>query len=168
MVLIVCPAASAAEICREADPSHVLSLGSPGNPPTALPDGVARLSLAFNDVAAPSPGLVAPDREMVAAMLRFGRSWDGTKPFLVHCEAGISRSTAAAFALACQAAPGRPESAIASRLRQASATATPNPLVVALADALLGRQGRMTMALAAIGRGADYAPYRSFALQVDS
>ena len=76
----------------------------------------------------------------------------------------MSRSTAAAFILACQREPGLSEVDIAAALRSASPIATPNPLMVALADAALGRNGRMIAAIAAIGRGADYAPYTSFDL----
>jgi predicted protein tyrosine phosphatase len=163
--LIVCPSGSAAEICRERRPSHVLGLVAPGSPATNE-ESEHRLVLAFNDIVAPSPGLVAPDAEQVAAMLAFGRTWDGSRPLLVHCFAGISRSTAAAFALACQNDPSEPEDAIAARLRAAAPCATPNALMVVLADALLSRRGRMIEAVRSMGRGADYTPYRSFDLSL--
>ncbi len=94
----------------------------------------------------------------------FGRGWTGASPLLLSCELGISRSTASAFALACQAMPDMAEAALAEALRQAAPCATPNPLLVALADDALGRAGRMIEAVRAIGRGADYRPYRSFDL----
>lgn len=74
---------------------------------------------------------------------------------LIHCFAGISRSTAAAYILACHfGAPGQ-EDSIANTLRRASPAATPNNLMVALADDLLNRDGRMIAAIRSIGRGAD-------------
>ena len=167
MRLIVCPSREAAALSAERRPSHVLGLGSPGAEPPRIGGG-AELRLVFHDIAEPRPGLVGPDEEAIAAMLAFGRSWDGGRPLLVHCQLGISRSPAAAFALACQRRPAWPEAAIAARLRAASPCATPNPLVVALADGLLARAGRMTAAAAAgLGRGADYAPYRSFDLSLE-
>ncbi len=74
---------------------------------------------------------------------------------LIHCWAGVSRSTAAAYIIACQRAPGRSEAEIAQALRAAAPYATPNPLMISLADAALGRAGRMSAAIAQVGRGAD-------------
>jgi predicted protein tyrosine phosphatase len=82
---------------------------------------------------------------------------------VVHCFAGISRSTAGAFVTACALSPHRDELAIARALRTASPTATPNRRIIALADRMLGRNGRMIMAIEEIGPGmAAYAsePFR--------
>jgi predicted protein tyrosine phosphatase len=73
----------------------------------------------------------------------------------VHCYAGISRSTAAAYVIAAALQPERDESELARELRTRSPTATPNPLIVAHADKLLGREGRMVSAIRAIGRGKE-------------
>src|SRR5262249_38174958 len=75
------------------------------------------------------------------------------KPLVVHCYAGISRSTAGAYVAACALNPRRDELAIARQLRRASATATPNSRFVALADRMLCREGRMVAAIDAIGPG---------------
>jgi predicted protein tyrosine phosphatase len=50
-------------------------------------------------------------------------------------------------------------------LRAASPHATPNRLIVRLADDLLGRKGRMVEAVTAIGRGADAWEGRVFTLE---
>jgi predicted protein tyrosine phosphatase len=47
------------------------------------------------------------------------------------------------------------EEELALELRRASPSATPNRLIVSLADDILGRQGRMVKAVEKIGRGAD-------------
>jgi predicted protein tyrosine phosphatase len=62
----------------------------------------------------------------------------------------------------CALNPDRPEIEIAHELREASPTASPNPRIVALADALLGRDGRMIAAIESIGRGipAEVLPFR--------
>ena len=86
---------------------------------------------------------------------------------VVHCYAGISRSTAAAFASVCALNPRRDEFAVAQALREASPTAYPNPRIVALADDLLGRDGRMTAAVEAIGRGAIAAEGVPFRLDLE-
>ena len=72
---------------------------------------------------------------------------------LIHCLAGISRSTASAFITACVHNPDADEEEIALAIRSASPTASPNLRLVSHADALLGRNGRMTRAVEAIGRG---------------
>ena len=96
-------------------------------------------------------------------ILDFVAAWPREKPLVIHCYAGISRSTAAAYIAGCALNPGRDEADLARALRQASPTATPNRLFVEIADRLLGREGRMVAAIAAIGRGADAfegAPFR--------
>lgn len=167
-MIIVCPAMHAPDLCRETRPSHVLGLVAPGDTPPGLDEVPRRLVLAFNDIVAPTPGLVPPGETDIDAMLAFGRSWTGERPLLVHCALGISRSTAAAFILACAAQPARPEIEVARALRAASPCATPNALMVSLADRQLGREGRMSAAVVAIGRGAEYVPYRVFTLDVRS
>jgi len=121
------------------------------------------LFLGMSDIAAPMDGHVVPADEHVERFLRFVRDWDRAAPMVIHCWAGISRSTAAAYIAACALAPTRGEDEIAETLRAASPSATPNPRLVALADASLGRDGRMSCAIARIGRGADAfegAPFR--------
>jgi predicted protein tyrosine phosphatase len=72
---------------------------------------------------------------------------------VVHCFAGISRSTAGAFVAACALNPRRDEAAIAWQLRRLSQTASPNRRIVSIADRMLGRSGRMIDAVETIGPG---------------
>jgi predicted protein tyrosine phosphatase len=85
----------------------------------------------------------------------------------VHCYAGISRSTAAAFVAVCALVPDRDEEEIAYDLRQRSPSATPNRLIVEIADRMLGRDGRMARAIASIGRGEDAFEGTPFVLDLD-
>jgi predicted protein tyrosine phosphatase len=114
-----------------------------------------RVILGFNDVTAPGPGLVPPDEATVRAVLEFGAACAPEDEILVHCWMGVSRSPAAAYIMACARAPGE-ERPIAEGLRRASPVATPNRLLVSLADDLLVRNGRMVDAIDAIGRGCDF------------
>ncbi|MET0606361.1 MAG: protein-tyrosine phosphatase family protein, partial [Beijerinckiaceae bacterium] len=93
----------------------------------------------------------------VERLIAFVRDWgvERRSPLVVHCFAGISRSTAAAYAAACLLAPEIDEQTWAQRIRERSPTATPNARIVALADEILGRRGRMIAAAEAIGRGVD-------------
>jgi predicted protein tyrosine phosphatase len=114
--------------------------------------GAARhLKIAVNDIVAPADGLVHPCEDHILDLLRFAEAWNRQGPLVVHCYAGISRSTAAAFIVACALNPAVPERLIAKELRRVSPTASPNGLLVRLADDCLDRRGRMLAALEAIG-----------------
>ena len=121
------------------------------------------LVLGMDDISVPMDGYVIPCDDHVRRLIDFARAWDRRKPLVVHCYAGISRSTAGAYVAACALNPHRDESAIARELRRVSPTAPPNARIVALADGLLGRAGRMVAAIDAIGRGAiayEGVPFR--------
>ncbi len=111
------------------------------------------LILGMDDITGPLDGYIAPADEHVTRLLDFVRGWDRAAPLVMHCYAGISRSTAGAYVAACALNPHRDEATIAHTLRRASPTATPNFRIVALADRALGRGGRMTTAIEEIGRG---------------
>ena len=128
--------------------------------------GAARLLLDVSDITAPRDGFALAGGRHLADLLAFARAWDRRCPMLIHCYAGVSRSTAAAYAVVCALDPGRDEAELAATLRRASPSATPNPRIVALADAALGRDGRMVEAVRAIGRGRDCFEGDVFALDV--
>jgi predicted protein tyrosine phosphatase len=112
--------------------------------------------LTFHDIVEPVPGLIAPDSNIMRDIVNFGRSTRQDRAMLVHCWAGISRSSAAAFSILCDRNPGF-ENEIAAELRRRSSSVTPNRLMVALADDLLDRNGHMVEAIDRIGRGAEAA-----------
>jgi predicted protein tyrosine phosphatase len=130
------------------------------------PESIAadkHLVLGMDDIPEPADGYVAPCEEHVQKLIAFARGWDRTTPLVVHCYAGISRSTAGAFVTACALNPARAELRIAQELRQRSHTASPNRRIVSIADGLLGRNGRMVDAIDAIGPGAvayEATPFR--------
>lgn len=124
------------------------------------------LFLGMSDISVPVEGHVVPAEEHVERFLAFVREWDRAAPLLIHCWAGISRSTAAAYIAACALGPMRDEEEIAVELRAASPSATPNARLVAIADGLLGRDGRMSAAIEGIGRGADAFEGTPFALRL--
>jgi predicted protein tyrosine phosphatase len=67
---------------------------------------------------------------------------------LIHCEAGVSRSAAAALIMyAYWFGPGREQEAM-ERVRAQRPVAMPNRRMVELADSLLDRAGRLVEALA--------------------
>ncbi len=125
------------------------------------------LILGMDDITGPLEGYIAPADEHVTKLLDFVRGWDRAAPLVMHCYAGISRSTAGAYVAACALNPRRDEHTIARKLRLASPTATPNQRIVALADRALGRGGRMTAAIEQIGRGVTAFEGDPFRLDVE-
>jgi predicted protein tyrosine phosphatase len=113
------------------------------------------LKLTFNDINADAPGLVSPSEQDAKRLISFVETWNQNDPLLIHCWAGISRSTASAFAAMCISRPQQDEMEIAQELRKASPSATPNRLITRQVDQILGRQGRMIAAVESIGRGAN-------------
>jgi len=134
-------------------------------PPSITPDRHLRLDM--NDICEPITGLVLPCEDHVADLVQFALDWDRRAPLLIHCWAGISRSTAAAYTALCAINPEASEALIATRLRQASPTAYPNRLMIRLADAALGRDGRMVRAVEAIGRGVPAGEAEPFSIAAD-
>src|SRR3954447_7601878 len=125
-------------------PSHVLTLLSPGHESLARPKTPSEyhLELRFHDITEAKPDLIAPNIDHIGAILDFAQGWDTARPLLVHCWAGISRSSAAAYLIACARNPGH-EDDIALELRRRAPFATPNARMVELADDALQRSGRM-------------------------
>ena len=64
-------------------------------------------------------------------------------------------SPAAAAITALALEPDQDDMALAERLRAASPFITPNPRLIEIADAMLGRNGKLVRAIRAVGRGAD-------------
>jgi predicted protein tyrosine phosphatase len=166
--LHVCPLSLLHPTVEATGASHIVTLiGS--NTAVERPVCVTadrHLFIAVSDIAEPTEGMILPGRTHVEQLLAFVRGWDRAAPMVIHCYAGISRSTAAAFIAACALGPERDEAEIARRLRAASPSATPNPRLVAVADRLLSRKGRMIGAVAAIGRGEFASEGKPFRLEI--
>lgn len=136
--------------------THVLSILDPGFPEPASferYDPHHRLTLRFHDIIGRWPGWQAPEREDVEALIAFGEELDSAgerlRHLLVHCHAGISRSTAALTTLLARHTPLGEEPAIFARIRAIRPQAWPNSRMVGFADELLGREGRLVEALQA-------------------
>ena len=164
----VCPLSLVPDTVARARASHLVSLINDSTP-VARPHGIPaanHLFLGVNDIVEPMEGMIVPAADHVRDLIDFVNGWDRERPIVVHCFAGISRSTAAAYITLCAVNPSRDEEEIARHLRSASRFASPNPLIVALGDRLLGRAGRMVDAIAAIGRGEEAVESIPFAIPI--
>jgi predicted protein tyrosine phosphatase len=158
MSIIVCPLSRAPQIARDKKPSRVVSLLDPASSfPVLVGYGHDRhLCVEVHDINEEAAGMDACSDERMRRIIAFVSEWDRRDPMLIHCYAGISRSTATAYIAACVHNPDTDELQIAQTLRSASAAAWPNRRFVALADAELGRDGRMSQAIADIGDGHNW------------
>jgi predicted protein tyrosine phosphatase len=141
----------------ETGASHVLSILDPATP---VPEAFGsfgehvKLELRFDDIVEETPGLIAPQREDVAKILTFGRSLLAepavTRHLLVHCHAGISRSTAGMALIMALALPDDTAAAIIGRVHDIREKAWPNLRIIEFGDALLERGGTLVAAATAL------------------
>src|SRR6188472_1907558 len=103
MSIFVCPLSKLPETIALQKPLRVISILDPGS---VFPDLGAtyvgrHLSLEFHDIHLPTLDRVMPAATHIDRLMRFLNRWDPKDPLLIHCRAGIGRSTAAAFIAAC-------------------------------------------------------------------
>jgi predicted protein tyrosine phosphatase len=165
----VCSLAALPDTVKATGASHVLTVmanvDQVQRPESVLPAN--HLKISMDDITEQMDGFVAPSDSHIEQVLNFVRGWDRSAPLVVHCYAGISRSTASAFAAVCMLNPHRDEFSIARQIRAASPIASPNRLIVSLADRALGRDGRMLRALDEMGPGNMMIEGRPFRLDLD-
>jgi predicted protein tyrosine phosphatase len=168
-MLHVCSLAALPDTVKATGASHVLTVMANveqvQRPASVLPAN--HLKISMDDITEHMDGFVAPSEDHIERVLAFIRGWDRAAPLVVHCYAGISRSTASAFAAACMLNPQKDEVAIARQIRAASPIAQPNRLIVSLADRALGRDGRMLRALDEMGPGSMMVEGRPFRVDLD-
>jgi predicted protein tyrosine phosphatase len=140
---------------RDASVTHVLSILDPDYPdPTDFANygPHSRLTLRFDDIIDDAPGMAPPQMHHVEALLEFGRGLaasidDPLRHLLIHCHAGISRSTASMSILLAEARRDTDEDDIFEHIREIRPQAWPNSRMIGLADEMLGRGGRLVAAL---------------------
>lgn len=165
----VCPMTQVEATVSCAGARHLVSLLS-ADIEFIRPKGVPHanhLLLTMHDILGAQEGMTPPGHEHVERLLTYATRWDRVTPLVINCFAGISRSTAAAYIVAAALMPGRNEEELARELRELSPSATPNQLLIGIADQILKREGRMVAAIAGIGRGAEAYEGVPFALTID-
>ena len=125
--IYICSLKMVEALAAEIQPSHVLSLLSGITPFPDTPAGIDprnHIKLKLADIAEPQEGMVHPGEDHVREVIAFAQRWaaetGGTRPILVHCFAGISRSTASALTIACTLRPKASEATSTQALRAVS------------------------------------------------
>ncbi|WP_085375552.1 tyrosine phosphatase family protein [Magnetospirillum sp. ME-1] len=153
------------------NPTHVISILDPGeddHDPLVFPGLIKVLSLRFFDLHAMG-GVVGrsldrqgrnehPSVDHAESIIQFGRVIPAGARVLIHCWAGVSRSTAAAYVLACLHMTTDEAMDLILGLRPG---AMPNRLIVRFADKILGFEGRMVAAIDGHKQGVDRRSIRS-------
>lgn len=130
--------------------SHIISIWHP-NPNLKLFQNRMRkgfrnaniLFCTFNDVENADKDALAPNSDDVAATLEYASNLPDDAELLIHCMAGISRSTATAMAIISQALGEGSEREAAITVRELRPIANPNRLILQHADDLLERNGAL-------------------------
>ena len=148
--LIVTSLADAPKFLRQRDVRCIVSIGDPGEKkPRGFTQVPVRLRLEFGDLRDAHLGdgrVPPPEPDDVEQIVRFVDAIVGTRT-LIHCQQGISRSTAAAFIVTAKLlGPGRELEAL-DHVVKLRPIALPNTRMVRFADAILGRAGAMSRAL---------------------
>ena len=115
--------------------SGVITIEEPDTDDPFRTDAVPQLVLQFHDIDMTMLGYVEPEPEHIQQALTFARETDG--PLLIHCRAGVSRSTAIALAIAADRLGAGNERQACEWLLETYPLAQPNRLIVFLADQLL-------------------------------
>ena len=166
--LHICSLALIGDTVAQTGARSLVTLLSPGTavsrPAESRPSAI--FISQFQTSSRPCPVRFCRTPRISMSSFGFICDWDRAEPMVIHCFAGVSRSTAAAYIAACALSPKRDEFVVARGLRAASPTATPNARLVALADSALQRGGRMNEAIAAIGRGEECFEGTPFTLEL--
>jgi predicted protein tyrosine phosphatase len=158
--IYVCPLSRLSDTVEQSGARHIVTLINNDTLVTRPShiDPLNHLHLGIHDICDPAEGMICPSTEHVEELIGFMRRWNREAAVVIHCYAGIRF---------CAVRPDLDEAEVAVRLRRGSPEATPNARIVAIADTILGREGRMTRAVAGIGRGVDAAEGSVFALRLD-
>jgi predicted protein tyrosine phosphatase len=154
MKILVCPLSRVTEMIAAHTPELIVSVLDPefATPEVGPAYRNRHLRLSFHDIHVPTVSLVVPSATQIHDLLAFLETWTRTAPLLIHCRAGIGRSTATAYIASCLFNPDIDEREIAVTLRCAAPLARPNETVVRLADGAMRRRGRMIEAIVDTGR----------------
>ena len=129
---------------RCAEITYLVSIGDGDDPfPQGYENAERKLRLRIADVVT-EEGATVEDIRRIVQLAEQLRSESGT--LLIHCEAGVSRSTATALIIyACWLGLGREDEAMERVIAQRP-FAIPNRRMVALADTLLALNGNLLRA----------------------
>jgi predicted protein tyrosine phosphatase len=129
---------------------YIVSILDPDTPePEALSTfgPHSRCTLRFHDAVSEQGSLILPESHHIRQLLTFGSPIKPQHHVLVHCFAGLCRSTAAALLLLAQSDRASAPQTAVRRLLEIAPHAWPNARMLQLGDEILGYDGSLVEAM---------------------
>ena len=156
-MIIVCSLSDVKSVCENINPSHLISAIDPGYVPRT-PKGVEKhLKLGFDDIIEVSDSnsifrlndgidkQVLPSLSHTNSIIDFLNSWKNTKPIVIHCWCGVSRSMAIATYLICKEGLSNIDKNV-RYIRSVAPHANPNKLMIKFFENSLKIENQITKA----------------------
>jgi len=136
---------------------HLISISDPedGPPQEVLNHPGRTIALMFHDQSSPRTGVVLPTRRDVYEIVKFAEVIKPGEYVMCHCNAGISRSSAAALTIIASKLEPSAQSAMdaVTEVMRIKSIIHPNKLMVSFADDILGYDGNLMRAHASTFQG---------------
>ena len=142
--IIICGLADIQECVDKFSPDKMLTIINKNFEPET-PSGMDKnrhLKMLIDDISEPREGFILPEKHHTQELLDFTDDWDKTKPILVHCHMGISRSTATSLGIAAKYSPENIE-LIIENLKEIAPHASPNKIMMRYYDEILDLNNRL-------------------------
>ena len=147
--IIICGLADIQNCVDKYNPDKMLSIINKNFSPET-PQGMDKsrhIKMLIDDISEPRDGFILPEKHHAQELLDFTNDWDISKPLLVHCHMGISRSTATSLGVAAKYDPENIETII-EKLKEIAPHASPNKIMTQYYDEILGLNSRLFSSLA--------------------
>ena len=147
--IIICGLADIQNCVDKYNPDKMLTIINKNFSPET-PQGMDKsrhIKMLIDDISEPRDGFILPEKHHAQELLDFTNDWDISKPLLVHCHMGISRSTATSLGVAAKYDPENIE-IIIEKLKEIATHASPNKIMTQYYDEILGLNSRLFSSLA--------------------
>ena len=146
--IIICGLADIEKAVEQYKPDMMLTIINKNFSPET-PNGLdssRHLKMLIDDISEPREGFRLPEKNDVQKLLDFTNDWDQSKPIIIHCHMGISRSTATSLGVICKYDPDNLELHV-EKLKELAPHASPNKLMTKFVDEILNLDSRLDKTL---------------------
>lgn len=144
-------------VCESIKASHLISVIDPGFQPKTPSCINNHLKLGFDDIVDINEEnqiyrtsdfdkeQIPPNKDHITKIINFVETWDKSRPIVIHCWCGVSRSMATAIFIICKINPNQIESNV-RYMRSVAPHANPNKLMVSFFEKYLNVEGKINEA----------------------
>ena len=156
-MIVVCSLSDLESVCNSIKPSHIISVIDPGYIPKTPKDTQNHLKLGFDDIVEIKknnnifrlPGeanhQILPNLGHINKIIQFTESWNQSKPIVIHCWCGVSRSMATATFLLCKINNKNIDKNVRF-IRSVAPHANPNKLMISMFEKYLNIDNQLIQA----------------------